>query len=509
MFGLFKKLFGRTASPPPAVQVTEEPVQAPAPPMRAAAPAPLPMRIPTESGDMLALPLNEILSRLPLSLTALILSRPGGTFSVPLNLALEQLRTGAVRIAFAQLRQNAPPGTFADNATHDDSLIDLPLPMILTAIGPSALARRPDQKQIEVPSAVTGVFEAGHGQFHRAMVAPSPRTAAPTPAPAAMRPVPPMPLPTAPKPTTSIGLAPAAPKPLASAPLPFTVPKPASPPTLAAPAPPGDNVVTTLGAVSGAWPSPVQWEIKQHNLEQALISIPLLRLDRGMKAGRVVVTWSEVGGWLSEPLPLSPHKDSQLELPLNVIAPLYLAKRRSLAPRKVLAVGADVPDVFASLEQPATPSAPVIPAPSIAAAPAPLPIPAAPAARHVLGEIFGQPSKANWTLEEIAQGILTLPGVSGALLAANDGLLVAGKLPAPLKAETLAAFLPQIFTRVSGCAEEVQLGTLRALTLMAGQTPCAIFKAGKLYLAVLGQPGQPLPEPALERIAGELPQAKP
>ena len=61
-----------------------------------------------------------------------------------------------------------------------------------------------------------------------------------------------------------------------------------------------------------------------------------------------------------------------------------------------------------------------------------------------------------------------------------------------------------VIARVSGCAEEAQLGTLRALTLTAGVAPCAIFKAGPLYLAVLGRPGQALPEAALQRIAGEL-----
>jgi predicted regulator of Ras-like GTPase activity (Roadblock/LC7/MglB family) len=92
------------------------------------------------------------------------------------------------------------------------------------------------------------------------------------------------------------------------------------------------------------------------------------------------------------------------------------------------------------------------------------------------------------------------------LLASNDGLLVAGQLPAPLEAETMAAFLPQILMRVGICTEEIQLGRLRSVTLLVGQTSCAMFKAGSLCLAVMGQPGKALPEMALERMAVELAQ---
>jgi predicted regulator of Ras-like GTPase activity (Roadblock/LC7/MglB family) len=465
-----------------------------------------------ESGDMIALPLNEILSRLPQSLAMLVLSRPEGTFTFPLAVALEQLRTGTVRITFAQLRQSSPLGTFMDNAAHDDSLIDLPMPLILAAIGPGALGRRSDQKRTEVPAEVTGVFEAGHGQFHRATVAVSARVEAPMaskpvalkaapmpvpmPAPDALKPVMPVPFPAAPKPTTSIAPAPAAPQPPAPAPLPFTSPKPASPLPFAASAPTGEKVVTTIEAVSGAWPDPILQEIKRHSFEKISISIPVNRLEPGMKAGRIIFTWAEVGGWLSVPLPPSPHGQSQVELPLKEIAPLFLAKHRSVAPRKGVTIGNDVPDLFTGLDRPATTSVEVAPV-----------HPVAPASQQVSEKISEQPSKLDKTPEEVTQQILALPGVAGALLASNDGLLVAGRLPMPLKAEMLAAFLPQIFTRVGECMQEVQLGTLHTLKLLAGQAPCVMFKVGGLYLAVLGQPGQTLPEPELERIAGELAQA--
>jgi predicted regulator of Ras-like GTPase activity (Roadblock/LC7/MglB family) len=670
MFDAFKKLFSKRASSPPAVApVTEGRAAAPAPPPRSSSPGAKPITaapgvIPKKAGDMIILPLNEVLFRLPSPLSALVLTRPGGTFSFSASVALEQLRTGAVRISFSQLRRSAPPGTFADNTAHDDSLIDLPLALVLAAIGPAGLSRRTDQTRIEVPDEVTGVFAGKQGKPTRAAPAasapaaapaapkpvpavPKPMTAAPTApkpvpaAPAAPKPVAATPIaspptapkpvtaapvalppaaaarpvtakpvtsaPTAPKPvaptvaptlapvipkpvkpvvlpstapklTTSIASAPAAPKP--ASPLPFATTRPSPPPisaapapTAAAPAPAGSVIVTTIEAVSAAWPESVRNDIQQFGLENATISIPVNRLESGMKSGRVVFTWAELCGWLSAPAPASANGQSVLELPLRVIAPLFLAIPRAAKSRKVVTVGENVPDLFEGLSHPVAPepepepvpappeepvealaaeaveappeepveALPAEPVEALAAEPAEAipaepvealaaepvealpaePVEAPPAepvevlptsapevAPNVLGEILGQPSKTDWTPAEIVQGIMAMPGIQGALLASNDGLLVAGQMPAPLKVELMAAFLPQMFTNIGDSTQEVQLGTLRALKITTGEGACAVFKAGVLCLAVLGLPGETLPEPVLGRIADELAQPK-
>jgi len=236
-----------------------------------------------------------------------------------------------------------------------------------------------------------------------------------------------------------------------------------------------------------------------------------------MKSGRLVFTWAELCGWLSDPLPESAHGQSELELPLSVIAPLFMAMRRAAPPRKTVNLGDNVPDLFGGKGRAAAP-APVAAAPAVApvarlepvaSAPAPEPVVVAPApepAAAVPAEISARAAEADLTPEDVVAWILTLPGVAGALLASNDGLLVAGQLPAPLEAETMAAFLPQILMRVGICTEEIQLGKLRSVTLLVGQTSCAMFKAGALCLAVMGQPGKALPEMALERMAIELAQ---
>ena len=99
--------------------------------------------------------------------------------------------------------------------------------------------------------------------------------------------------------------------------------------------------------------------------------------------------------------------------------------------------------------------------------------------------------------------------MAGSVLTMSDGLLVAGQTPPQLKPDTVAAFLPQIFGRASQSAGEMQLGPLSSMVITAGKAQCAIYKAGKLYLAVLGHPGEALPEVALERIAVELARRNP
>jgi predicted regulator of Ras-like GTPase activity (Roadblock/LC7/MglB family) len=575
MFESFKKLFSRQASPlpdappPQLISISAAPPQpfpsrpasTPRPPSIPALPSgPAPVALRT--GDVVHLPLNDILALLPSPVAPLLLARPGGTFSLPVRSAVEQLATGTVRVRFAQLRQTAPPGTFAHDASQDETLIDLPLAQILSAIGPAAFSRRAQQKATPVPDDVTGVF-GPKGKRLSAM--PSTPRSAPSPAPVAPAvssvPVVPKPATPAPPPSPAPSIKPAPAetilKPPAPAPLPYSAPKAPSPlpfatrPTpAAAPAPPAPMfglpkpaaaaiddgpLVTTIGAVCQSWPYAVRQEVEQFNLREASISIPMNSLETGMKGGRVVFAWGELIGWLdAPPSTQSSQGDAELELPLNVIAPLYFGKRRAAVPRKKLSVDQNIPDLFAGLGKPAVPPptpapvaatpvavppvapVPVIPVPVTPVAVVPKPVvpapvaialaatPVAPVEKDSLGQIFGRPSKTDWSPQEIAQEISALPGVAGSLLATADGLLVAGEVPPPLEPETLAAFLPHILGRVSSCSEEIKLGAMRGVTLSTDSGPCAIFKAGALHLAVVGTPGQSLPESILVRIAAHL-----
>ena len=157
-------------------------------------PPPAPGATTANPDGVVALPLAPILGSLPSNLAALAASPDGGTFSLPVKTAIAQLASGAVRIAFGELRQGSPPGTFYDNATQDRSLVSLPLPQILAGLDPALLARRPGQKMVTVPESVTSVF--GQGRTLQAPIAAAP---APVRPPVAVS----MPKPAAPEPGAS------------------------------------------------------------------------------------------------------------------------------------------------------------------------------------------------------------------------------------------------------------------------------------------------------------------
>ena len=544
MFSFFKKLFSPQSRPtmpplpeeePPAVA---KPVafaypKATTPPRVSAEAAPaLSQALPQSSGTTVRLPLIEILARLPNELSQQVLERPQAIFSLPADLVINQLRTGAVRIPFSQLRAGAPPGTFADTDMLDEVLFEVPLPLVLAALGPRGLSRRNDQRQTIVPDEVTGVFDTKTSAFKRPVLVREPEIATPKPEPVNV----PISAPFVPKSVTPTALAPAQVKPSTtisfssngksgpltpSATLPFAaLPKsaatmpfvtkrtpttiPAAPDSAPIPLPllgngalADENAISvTMDAISAGWPEKIQQQIQQFDLQHATLSIPIDRVEPGLKSGRIVFCWSEVVGWIKAPRPAFGEGETPVELPLRVVAPMYLKKRPPGPQRRTTIVSDSVPDVFANAHR----QPPVQPAPLIT------PMPAAPLIgeeqpANVLGEIFNDMSKFDWSPQDIIDRTCTLHGVAGALLATRDGLPVAGKLPSPLKNETIAAFIPQIFSRVGGSVEAAQLGSLRALKITAGSSPCSVFKAGSLYLAIVSRNGQPVPETALERIA--------
>jgi predicted regulator of Ras-like GTPase activity (Roadblock/LC7/MglB family) len=255
--------------------------------------------------------------------------------------------------------------------------------------------------------------------------------------------------------------------------------------------------------------------------------------DQSIKQGKLAFTWKQLRAWATPSAPAgyeSAQDDQLLELPLAVVVPLYFAQRKPVRSGKLMNVP-DVPDLFArpaakpSDAMVATPpqgapaAAPPVPvhaAPSTAAAPSPVPAAAAapppsvsitPAAGQPtpdIGQVFGQAGKRHWTPAEIVQKTATLPGVSGSLIAMQDGLLVACQMPANLNGEMIAAFLPQMFGRMSHYTSELKLGEPSSVLLMVNQIPLQINRVGRVFYTVLGKPGEPLPSPAIAAVVVQL-----
>jgi predicted regulator of Ras-like GTPase activity (Roadblock/LC7/MglB family) len=149
------------------------------------------------------------------------------------------------------------------------------------------------------------------------------------------------------------------------------------------------------------------------------------------------------------------------------------------------------------------------PAPAIEAPAAPVPV--AVPARAVgatepqsLAEAFNQPGKAHWSPSEIVNALAELPQIVGSVVALQEGLVIAHRLPEPLKGEVFAAFLPQIFARINQYSKEMKLGTVDDLLVNSHGFSCHLFRMEQVYFAALGNPGETLPTPVLRLCAAAL-----
>ena len=95
------------------------------------------------------------------------------------------------------------------------------------------------------------------------------------------------------------------------------------------------------------------------------------------------------------------------------------------------------------------------------------------------------------------------------LISLPDGLLVANCVSPELNPDTLAAFLPQIFGRVSQCTKELRMGDLNNLNFTVGNLPWKIFRVNAVFFAAFGKAGEPLPTAQLAALAAELADYKP
>jgi predicted regulator of Ras-like GTPase activity (Roadblock/LC7/MglB family) len=98
--------------------------------------------------------------------------------------------------------------------------------------------------------------------------------------------------------------------------------------------------------------------------------------------------------------------------------------------------------------------------------------------------------------------------VAGAVVALPDGLRVASQVPADLNADTLAAFLPQIFERVNQSTRELRMGALNNVSFTVGNVPWKIFRVNSVYFAAFGRAGEGLPSAELAKLAAEIDRKK-
>ena len=531
-----------------------------------AAPAPTP----AENANDLQLPLKAIIAAMPMDLRAKVMQTPpaGMVISISLEKVLTQLARGAVKITFRELRL-AAPGVFVNSGGEQDHKpVMLPLNEILTRLNPALLARRVTQKQVELADDDIGSPFGDHGQGIKISTAPVKPPAASPPPPLPMSPAPlRMVTPVAssasirppPSPFVSRIHAPtirvAAPQNNGNgAPKPVAPVAPVAPIAPQAPMEPA-AISAPLAALSEDWPEGLRLEITKLNLSNAQVWLPAKLIEQALKRGRVIFTWQNLRSLIKPtPPPVSIHDGIELELPLKVIAPLFLTQQKAAPrPQPTALPPANIPNLFFGFPQPQAeapvkapepetlmPKAPVKAPVKVPVLETPIKAPVPEMHRPALKPVDAKMADSNYyiwgetndapkvdeteykhsqrpatdftsryaTPQEIITRAMALPGVVGALVALPDGLKVASQIPSDLNADTLAAFLPQIFDRVSQSTKELRMGALNNFNFTVGNVPWKIFRANAVYFAAFGCAGEPLPAVQLAALAAELDRKK-
>ncbi|MEI9865289.1 MAG: hypothetical protein WDN00_12210 [Limisphaerales bacterium] len=117
-----------------------------------------------------------------------------------------------------------------------------------------------------------------------------------------------------------------------------------------------------------AWPDALKLEISQLDLDNAQVALPVKLVEPALKRGRVTFTWRDIRSWIkSAAVAISVHDNTELELPLKVLAPLFFARHKNGdAGSKKVSVSEAIPDLFFGNTPPvsvpaAPPSAPTPP----------------------------------------------------------------------------------------------------------------------------------------------------
>jgi predicted regulator of Ras-like GTPase activity (Roadblock/LC7/MglB family) len=546
MFTLFKKMFGkeRAAVSTPATATQKAAAMARVPRLVSATPAGGAQAASPPQVAVAHLSLAAILQKFPEDLRGNVMSipEPSVTVALPLATIHKQLGQGAVKMSLASLYRQAPAGVFRESKTEEKRMVEVPLAEVMRHVDVSGLRRRPDQRQMDLPAGAPSLFgdrrnpyaiapsftDEEEGVEEEAPVAPR-VAAAPSPQPAVEEEQPLF------KMTPRTAAAPIA-QSRAAAPL------------LAAPPAVGGTLTLRLQDLCGAWPEPIRSEAAAYG--DAQVALPAENLAAALTKGKVTFTWGQIRSFLTP----APHNGSaapeatELQLPLKVVAPAFMALSKKPAQRKKVEFDESIPTMFeggksAPAPEPASaPEPAVVPAPehdakpdiqratpqalkfvlsdekvaiapepeAVVHAPAPVVVGHAPAASpNPLGDLFGKPEKARWSVQEIIDQTVTLPDVAGAVVCLQEGLLVAENLPGEMKGETMAAFIPQMFARLNMYTGEMKLSAVDDILMTTNGAHFQAYRMGQVYFAVLGQQGGALPWESLRIVMDELARQSP
>jgi predicted regulator of Ras-like GTPase activity (Roadblock/LC7/MglB family) len=437
--------------------------------------------------------LQSVLDGLPPELKCKVVPMDirGATLTVALYKVLPQLSSGAVKLSFGEIRR-AAPSLFSIGDESDHQEIGLPLNELLVKINPALLPPRQSQNTVTNTDVMDFAFHYADPQLAGAgMLATS---AAATPAAAKSTPGPiRVPLP-AQVPETAESIAP----------VPLPVPAPTEPKPPAAGRPDEAFMNVPLAALAANWPAAVRAEIAQLDCAGAQIALPERFVQEGMKQGKVAFPWETVRSWISPtpPSAISNHDHTELNLPLEVLMPLFVARlKQSPKAQPKVVVDESIPALFG----PTSPLESTVSIGGNGTTGGMVQVDAPAAAPKTPGTDF---KNRYISPTEVVTRAAALDGVLGALVVLPEGLLVAAKLSTSQDPDALAAFLARAFGRVNQSAKESQVGELSQLEFRANSIPWQIFRLNGVLFATFGLAGRTLPASQLAALASEFDRKK-
>ena len=163
MFKLLKKIFGGRGSNAPANTVTTASAGKPTGSKNGGTPVPAARNPEAAPGvECASLSLRAILDRFPADLKSNVGEMPGDDVKIilPVNAIMKQLPAGSVRMSLGSLFRQAPAGTFLKTNIDDKRMVEVPLAEVFKSINLAKLNRRNDQRSVDVPDDVEGLFGA-------------------------------------------------------------------------------------------------------------------------------------------------------------------------------------------------------------------------------------------------------------------------------------------------------------------------------------------------------------
>ncbi len=264
-----------------------------------------------------------------------------------------------------------------------------------------------------------------------------------------------------------------------------------------------------ITSLAEGWPEPVRKEVVQLGLVEAKLALPVDMISQALKQGRIAFPWQTLRSWIKgATLPVaSPNDGIIVELPLKVVAPLFLNRQKEGKDKQKVNIDSEIPNLFFGFPQSENNNNPAVTKPadtnyytwddqSDTA--------------HITADESKKPSIETRfvskcaTPNEVVSRAAALDGVAGALIALPDGLMVASRISPDLNGETLAAFLPQIFSKMTQCTKELRMGELNNLHFTVGNVPWKIFRVNAIFFAAFGRAGEAMPTAQLSALAAEL-----